>query len=108
MDQVALIDVIWADAAHDELVDQRSHHGQIIIYTFQEHALVAERYSVVDQAFKSCLDLSRQLTRMVDMNAHPERMKFLQHPAQFRRDSLRQEDWDTCTDPDELDMFDSA
>src|SRR5580704_3078294 len=108
MDQIALIDVIWADAAHDELMNQRSHHSQIIIYTFQEHTLVAERNAVVDEAFKSCLDLSCQLTRMVDMNAHPKRMKFLQHPAQFRRDSLRQEDWDTGADPDKLDMFDRA
>ena len=108
MDQVALIDVIWADAAHDELMDQRPHYGQIIIYPFQEHTLVAKRDSVVDQALKSRLDLSRQLTRMVGMDAHPKRMKFLEHPAQFRRDSLRQENWDTCADPDKLDMFDGA
>ena len=81
---------------------------QIIVHAFQENTLVSERNSVVDQTFKSGLDLSRQLARVVDMNAHPKRMKFLEHLAQFRRDSLRQEDRDTGADPDKLDMFDRA
>jgi hypothetical protein len=63
---------------------------------------------VVDQAFKSGLHLRGQLARVVDVNTHPERMKFLEHLAQRRRDPLREENRDPCADPDELDMFDGA
>ena len=50
VNQVALVDVIRSDAAHDKLVDQSPHHGQIIVYPFQENTLVSERYSVVHEA----------------------------------------------------------
>ena len=68
MDQVALIDIIGADPAHHELVDQRPHHGQIVIDPFQKDALISERYSVVDQAFQSGLHLRGQLCQGV---GHP-------------------------------------
>ncbi len=42
------------------------------------------------------------------MHAHPERMKPLQHPAQFRRDPLRQKNRHAGADPKKLDMFDRA
>src|SRR6202044_3028628 len=93
---------------HHELVHQGPHYSQVIVHSFQEHALVAQRYTVVDETFKSRLHLGRQLTRVIDVNAHPERMKFLEHPAQLRGDPLRQEDRYSCANTDELDMLDGA
>lgn len=108
VDEVTLIDIVRADAAHHEFMNKCPHHGQIVIYPFQEHALVSERYSMVDEALESCPHLGGQLAGMVDVNAHPEGMKFLEHPAQLRCDPLRQENWDTCADPDKLYVFDGA
>ena len=65
---------------------QRPHDVQIIVHTFQENALVSEWYSMVYQTFQSGLNLDRQLARMIDVNAHPEWVKFLEHLAQFGGD----------------------
>jgi hypothetical protein len=89
-------------------VYQRPHDVQIIVHALQENALVSEWYSMVYQTFQSGLNLDRQLARMIDVNAHPEWVKFLEHLAQFGGDPLRQEDRDTSPDPDELYMFDPA
>jgi hypothetical protein len=45
---------------------------------------------------------------MIHVDAHPERMEFLEHRAQFRRDPLRQEDRHPAADAEKLDVFDGA
>ena len=71
---------------------QRLHGGQAVVDAAQQHALVAQRNARVGEAFERGLDLGGQLARMVDVDAHPQRMIFLQHRAEFGRDALRQED----------------
>ena len=45
---------------------------------------------------------------MIDVHAHPERMIFLQHRAELRRDALRQENRDARADAQKLDVRDRA
>ena len=49
-----------------------------------------------------------QLARMIHVHAHPERMIFLQHRAELRRDSLRQENRDARADAEKLDVRNRA
>ena len=49
-----------------------------------------------------------QLARVIDVDAHPERMIFLQHLAELGRDPLRQENRDAGADAEELDVRDRA
>ena len=105
VNKIALINVIRADTAHDQLVYQSPHHGQVVVDPFQEDALISERYSVINQKFKSGLHLGGEFTRMIGMDAHPKRVKFLKHPAEFRCNPLGQENGNPGANSDELDMF---
>jgi hypothetical protein len=105
VNKIALINVIRADTAHDQLVYQSPHHGQVVVDPFQEDALISERYSVINQKFKSGLYLGGEFTRMIGMDAHPKRVKFLKHPAEFRCNPLGQENGNPGANSDELNMF---
>src|ERR1700730_9403277 len=106
MDQITLVDIIWADARHHELMDQRLHDAQVVVNTFQQDALVAERHTMIHQPFKSCPHLSRDLFGMIHVDAHPERMEFLKHLAEFGCNALRQKHRNSTANTNKLDMFD--
>ena len=52
------------------------HCFEIVVYAFEQHALVAERDAGVGKTFEGFLHLNRELARMIDVQAHPERMIF--------------------------------
>jgi hypothetical protein len=85
-------------------VNQCSHDIEVVVDTLQENALVAEWDTVVSESFKGNFDFRRQLSWMVGMNAYPERMEFLKHLAQFRRNTLGKENRDPGPDSKEFDM----
>ena len=70
----------------------------------EQHRLVAQRDARIRQPPQRSAHLRRQLTRMIRVNADEERMKLLQHCAQFRRDALRQEDGNARADAQKLHM----
>src|SRR3981081_4214354 len=106
MDQITLVDIIWADARHHEFVDQRLHDAEVVVNSFQQDALVAERHTMVHQAFKSRLYLCRDLFGMIHMDAHPERMELLEHLAEFDCNALREKHRNSTSYANKLDMFD--
>ena len=87
-------------------MDEALHQLGIVVHTAQKHALIAERYAVVGEQRQTITHLGGELTRMIGVDAQPERMMFLQHAAQLRRDALRQEDRHAAADADELDVLD--
>ena len=84
---------------------ERFHRLEIVVHTSEQYTLVPERDPGVGQAFQRLLHLNRQLSRMIDMHAHPEWVVFRQHRAQLRSNTLRQKNWDPCADPQKLDVF---
>src|SRR5215475_7017140 len=90
--EVALINVIWPHAAHEEFVHERLHRFEIVVHTGEQHALIPERYAGVRESLKCFFDFNRQFARMINVHAHPERMIFRQDRAQLWRDALWQKD----------------
>ena len=74
----------------------------------QQDGLVAERDARVGEASEGFADLGGQFARMVVVNAHEQRMIFLELGAQGRGDALRQEDGDAGADAQKLDVRNGA
>ena len=68
---------------------ERFHCFEIVVHPFEQHALVAERDAGVGEPLERFFHFNRQLARMIDVHAYPERVIFLQHGAKLRRDPLR-------------------
>src|SRR5438552_9420257 len=90
VNQVALINVVWTHATHEEFVHKRLHSFQIVVHPGEQNALVSERDTRVGETLQRLLHLNRQLARMIHMHTHPKRMIFRQYRAQLRCDALRQ------------------
>ena len=68
-----------------------SHGDDVVVDVSKEDGLVAQRNPRVGQPCQGIADLGGEFARMIRMNADEERMVFLQHGAQLRRDPLREE-----------------
>jgi len=106
--EVTLVNVVRTDARHEKLVHQRFHDGGIVVDAAQENSLVAERDASISEAFTRGARFGSQLAGMIRVDAHPQRVKLLQHRTKLRRDALRKENWDPAADAKELDVRDSA
>src|SRR5207247_8340671 len=42
-DEVALVEVVWLDSAHEKLVQQGAHHDPVIVHMPQKDRLIAQR-----------------------------------------------------------------
>ena len=104
LDQIALIEIIGTNSAKQKLMNEFAHCLNIVIDPCKQHALVPKRNSVVGKTPQSLANFERQLPRVVDMHAHPERMIFLQHLAELRGDALGKKDRHTSSNADKLDM----
>lgn len=102
LDEIALVEVVGADAAAEQLLDERLHHREGIVHPGQQDALVAEGDAVIGQHGQSVAHFGREFARMIGVDAHPEGVMLLQDRAELRRDPLRKEDRDARADPDEL------
>ena len=81
-DEIALVNVIWPDAHHDQLVQQFFHHHGIIVDAAQQDGLIAQRDAGVSQTRTGGPDFSRRFTRVVGVDIDPQRVKLLEHCAQ--------------------------
>jgi hypothetical protein len=61
---------------------------------------------VIGQHLKAGAHFGRQLARVVDVDAHPKGMIFLQHRAELGRNSLGEENRHAGTDAEKLDVLD--
>src|SRR4051812_1846586 len=107
-DEIALVEVVRFDAAHEQLLHLRLHHGDIVIDVAKEDGLIAEGNPGVCQTAERVADFGSQFARMVRMNADEERMKFFQHLAQFRRDALGQKNRNARADAQKFQMRNRA
>ncbi len=107
-DEVALIKIIRADAAAQQLLHKDLIDGGVIVDAPQEDALVPQRDAVVGEPLEGGFYLGGQFPGMIDVDAHPERMVFGQHAAQLRGDALGEENGDAGADPEELNVLDVA
>ncbi len=89
-------------------MDERLHRLDIIVHAGEEDALVAERDAGVRETFQRLFHFHRQLARVINVHAHPQRMVFLQHRAKLGRDALWQENRDASADAEKLDVRDGA
>ena len=107
-DQVAGIEIIRPHAHHQQAMHERLHHLDVVIDTGEEYRLIAERDAGKRQALAGRGELAGDLLRMIGMDAQPDRSVLAEDLGELRRDALRQEDGDTRTDADELDVLDRA
>src|SRR5205823_4580842 len=100
-----LVNVIWTDAADEKFVHERFHRFEIVVHAGEQHALIAERDSGIGQSLERLLHFNRQLARMIHVHAHPKRMMLGENRAKLGRDALRQENWNTSSDSQKLDVL---
>ena len=106
--QIALVNVIRLHAAHEQLLQVCLHYVGVVVDMFEQHCLVAERHSGVSQPAECITNFRGQFARMIRVNAHEERVKLLQHCAEFRRDTLRQKCRNSRADAEEFHMRNRA
>src|SRR4029453_8840861 len=85
-------------------VSELPHGRNIIVNSCKQHTLIAQRNAMIGQAAQRFVHFEGQLTRMIDVDAHPERMVLLKHLAELRRDALREKDGPPCADSDKLNV----
>ena len=88
LDEVALVEVIRAHAAHDELVDELALGLDVVIHAAEEYGLVAHGDAGIGEAAEGVANLAGEFVWMIRMDGDEERVEFLQHCAEFRSDSL--------------------
>jgi hypothetical protein len=106
VDEIALIEIIRPDPAHQELVDERFLDFHAVVHAAEQHALVAERDAGVGEAAECVAHFGGEFARVVGVDRNEERVVFFQHRAEFRSDALGQENRDARADADELDVRD--
>ena len=87
---------------------ERLHRLDIVVHAGEQDALVSERNARVREALERLFHFHGELARMIDMDAHPERMIFFEHGAKLRRDALRQKNRNARADPEKLNVRNSA
>ena len=108
VNEVALVDVIRPDAAHQQFVHERFHRLEIIVYAGEQDALIAKRNSGIGETLERLLNFKGELARMIHVHAHPKRMMFRENRTKLGRDSLRQENRNARPNPEKLNMLDCA
>ena len=108
MDQVALVQVVGADAITHQLVHQIHHDVGAVIDARHEHGLRPQRDASIGQFRQRHLHLRRDLLRVVEVDVHPQGMELAQHRHQVIRDALGQEVGHAGADADDLDVGDGA
>ena len=107
-DQVALVNVVRLHAAQKQFLDERRHHGHVVVDVPEQHRLVAQRDAGVRQKTQRVARFGGQFARVVGVDADEQGMELLQRRAELGRDSLRQKDRDARADAEKLHMPDRA
>ncbi len=108
LDEVALVEVVGADAAHEEFVHEGLHDVGLVVDATEEDALVAKGDAVIGEALEAGADFGGEFAGVIGVDADEEGVVFLQHLAKRGGDALGEEDGDAGTDADELDVGDGA
>ncbi len=84
------------------------HRLHVVVHPAHQHGLAAERDARIGQPPARLLNLRGQFGRVHEVDAHPQRVVPPQHPAQLRRDPLRQDGRHLGAQPHELHVRDGA
>ena len=101
---VTLVEVIGANPYFKQLMHQFFHHLNVIVHVFQQHGLASKGNPGIGKLFACFFHLRRNFVGMGEVDAHIQRMIFLQHVDQGAGDALRQNSWHFGADADDLDM----
>ncbi len=108
LDEVALVEVVGADPAHEELVDEGLHDVGLVVDATEEDALIAEGDTVIGESLEAGADFGGEFAGVIGVDADEEGVILLQHLAKRGGDALGEEDGDSGADADELDVGDGA
>ncbi len=103
-DHVALVQIIRPNSNPQKFVHQFLHGSRIVIDASQEDGLPAERDAGIGQPFAGGGHLRCNLLGVVDVNADVDGMKLLEHCRKRYGDPLRQKDWNTAVEANNLDV----
>jgi hypothetical protein len=85
-------------------MDQGLHRLHLVINTFKEDRLIAQRYSREGKTLASFFECPGALPRVIYMKAHPYRAVFSKDVAEILGDALGQKNGDTRADSDKFDV----
>lgn len=108
LDEVALVEVVGADAAHEEFVDEVFLDFDGVIDLIEEDGLISHDDAGVREAPEGFLDLGGELFGVIGVDGDEEGVEFFDHVTKFRGDALREEDGDAGSDSEELNVGDFA
>lgn len=108
LDEVPLVEVIGADAAHQEFLNKVFLDLDGVVDLVKEDGLVPHDNPSVGEAAEAIADLGGEFVRVVGVDGNEEGVEFLQHRAEFGRDALGEKNGDAGADSDELDVGDGV
>ena len=108
LDQVALVEIIGPHPAAQELLHEHLHYVGVVVHAAQQDRLIPQRNTRIGETAERLAHLDGEFPWMIDMDAHPKRVKFLQHRAKLGGNPLRKEDGDAAADAQELNVLDGA
>ncbi len=108
MDEIALVEVVGAGAAEEEFLHEGAHDDFIVVYVFEEDALVADHDAVIGETLEGGADFGGELSGVVGVNAEAKGVVLLEHLAEFVVDPLGEEDGDSGADANEFEVGDLA
>ena len=93
-DEVALVEVVGADSAHEEFVDEFFLDVYGVVDAIEENALVAHNDAGVGESAKSITNFGGEFLGMIGVNGNEQRVIFFEHFAERWCDALWQENRD--------------
>lgn len=106
LNEVALIEVVRADATHKKFVDQVALDLDGVVDLVEEDGLVPHHDTGVGEAAEAIANFAGEFARVIGVDGNEERVEFFEHRAEFGRDALGEKNGDTRANADELDVGD--
>ena len=103
-DEVALVEVVRANAAHEEFLDKFLLDLDGVVDSIEKNGLIPHDDAGVGQATEGVANLGGKFVGVIGVDGKEEGMKLLEHIAEFRGDSLRKEKRDAGAEAEELNV----
>ena len=104
LDEVALVEVVGTNAAHEELLDKFLLDFDGVVDSLEKDGLVPHDNAGVGQATEGVADFGGEFVGVVGVDGKEEGMELLEHIAEFRGDSLGKEKRDAGAEAKELNV----
>ncbi len=104
LNEVALVEVVWANAAHEEFLDEFLLDFDGVVDSFKKNGLIPHNNAGISQATEGVADFGGEFVGVVGVDGKEEGMELLENIAEFRGNSLGKEKRDAGAEPEELDV----